>query len=295
MKKALIESGRIYGFKDFLRIPMMVCPFYTLVKAGNHILSALVPSLQVLATAAFVDTAFMIFEGRAKQGEIYLPLLAMILIIFYNNLNWQLMSYINLKSEMRLTRLYRSTMAEKRARLEYQYIEDNDTWDLVNRTCTDPVGKVNGGFDNMMGAVGILVRVISLLMILMAQVWWVGIAIVAISVPLFALAIKSGRKIYEENKEAARLTRRADYLRSVLQGRENVEERTMFGYSSTVNHEWRQKYESARRINQKVDAKYFVRMKGSSLITVLLSILIVCALLFPLRNGSVSIGMYYHQ
>lgn len=69
----------------------------------------------------------------------------------------------------------------------------------------------------------------------------------------------------------------------------------MFGYSSTVNHEWRQKYESARRINQKVDAKYFVRMKGSSLITVLLSILIVCVLLFPLRNGSVSIGMYYHQ
>ena len=26
MKKVLIESGRIYGFKDFLRIPMMVCP-----------------------------------------------------------------------------------------------------------------------------------------------------------------------------------------------------------------------------------------------------------------------------
>lgn len=292
MKKTLIESGRTYGFGDFVRIPLTVCPFYTVIKMINRILAALTPSLQVLATAAFVDTALAIFAGQAGRREINLPLLWLILIVAYNNLNWQLISFIDLKSEMRLTTEYRSAVAHKRAALEYRYIEDNDTWDLIRRTCEDPVGKISGGFDNIMGAAEILIRVGSLLTILMAQVWWAGLAIVAISVPLFALALKGGKAIYEENKEAMKFTRRADYLRSVLQGRESVEERAMFGYSQALNREWNEKYEAARRINLKVTARYFVRIKGSGLITVALSVLIICVLLFPLRSGEVSVGMF---
>ncbi len=292
MKRELIESGRTYGFGDFVRIPLMVCPLHTIVKIANRILAALMPSLQVLATASFVDTALEIFAGRAGRGEIYPPLLWLILIVAYNNLSGTLMNFVNLKLEMRLTLKYRSAMAHKRAALEYRYIEDNDAWELIRRTCEDPVGKISGGFDNIMGAAEILLRVGSLLAILMAQVWWAGLAIVAISAPLFVLALKSGKEIYEENKEAMRFTRRADYLRSVLQGRESVEERTLFGYSDAVGQEWNEKYEAARRINLKVNAKYFIRIKGSSLITVAISLLIVCVLLFPLRSGAVSVGMF---
>jgi hypothetical protein len=107
-----------------------------------------------------------------------MPLLCLVLIIAYNNLNWQLMSYVNLKMEMRLECVYRTGIARKRAALEYRHVENNDTWELINR-----VG--------------------SLLVILMAQVWWAGLAIVAISVPLFRLAIKSGQQMYEKNKQTA--------------------------------------------------------------------------------------------
>ena len=178
-----------------------------------------------------MDTALLIFAGNAERGEIRLPLLGLVLLITYNNLNWQLMSFVNLRSEMKLTRVYRSQVVEKRARLEYRCVEDNETWDLINRTCTDPVGKIRGGFDSLTGAAGIVLRVGSLLSILMAQVFWAGIAIVAMSVPLFVLAVRSGKEIYEENKEAMKFTRRADYLRGVLQGRDSVEERALFGYT----------------------------------------------------------------
>ena len=291
MKELLINHKK-YGFGDFLRIPFTVCPVYAGIKTLNQILVSVLPSLQVLATAAFIDTALDIFAGKAGQSAITAPLLCLIAIVAYNNLNWQLMSYINLKMAMRLEFAYRTGIVEKRAALEYRHVEDNDTWELINRVCSDPVGKLTGGFDNILGAANIVLRVGSLLVILMAQVWWAGLAIVAISIPLFRLAIKGGHQIYEENKEAEKHRRRADYLKSVLQGRENVEERTLFGYTEKVNRQWLEKYEAARKISVGVSARYFVRLKGSSLITMLLSLLIISVLLFPLTKGLITPGMF---
>lgn len=290
--KTVIESGRKYGFADFIRIPFLVCPFYTIIKISNQVITSLVPSIQVLVTAAFVDTALDIFQQTSEQTAIYLPLLGLMLIVAYQYLNWQFMSYINLKFEMRLTEVYRSDIAEKRARLEYRHIENNDTWDLINRTCAQPVEKINGGFNNLMSAANIVIRVGSLLVILMAQVWWAGLAIIAMSVPLFTLALKSGKEIYEENKEAQKFTRRADYLRSVLQGRDSVEERSLFGYTDAVNKKWHETYEAARKIDTEVTKKYYIRMKGSSLVTVILSLLIIAVLLFPLKSHAITVGMF---
>ncbi len=292
MKEDLIVPGRTYGFTDFIRIPCKVCPFYTVIRIGNHILASVTPSLQVLVSAAFVDTALAVFAGRAQGEDISLPLAGLILIIAYTNLNWQIISCINLKSEIRLTQAYKAELAQKRAKLAYRYIEDNDTWDLINRVCKEPVEKINGGFGNVLGAGGLVLQVGSLLAILLAQVWWAGLAIVAMSVPLFFLAIKGGKQIYEENKNAMKYSRRADYLKSVLQGRENVEERTLFGYTDAVNRQWREKYEAARKIDMKASLKYFIRAKGSGLVIVVLSLLIVFVLLFPLKRGEVTAGMF---
>ncbi len=291
MKKLLINHKK-YGFGDFLRIPFTVCPVYAGIKTLNQILVSVLPSLQVLTTAAFIDTALDIFAGKAGQSAITVPLLCLIAMVAYNNLNWQLMSYINLKMAMRLEFAYRTGIVEKRAALEYRHVEDNDTWELINRVCGDPVGKLTGGFDNILGAANIVLRVGSLLVILMAQVWWAGLAIVVISLPLFRLAVKGGQQIYEENKEAEKHRRRADYLKSVLQGRENVEERALFGYTEKVNRQWLEKYEAARKISVGVSARYFVRLKASSLITVLLSLLIISVLLFPLTRGLITPGMF---
>ncbi len=291
MKKLLVKDKK-YGFGDFLRIPFTVCPVYAGIKTLNQILVSILPSLQVFATAAFIDTALDIFSGKTGQSAIMAPLLCLIAIVTYNNLNWQLMSYINLKMQMRLDFVYRTGIAEKRAALEYRHVEDNDTWELINRVCGDPVGKLLGGFNNILGAANIVLRVGSLLAILMAQVWWAGLAIVAVSVPLFRLAVKGGQQIYEENKEAEKHRRRANYLKSILQGRENVEERTLFGYTEKINRQWLEKYEAARKISVGVSARYFVRLKGSSLITVLLSLLIISVLLFPLQKGLITPGMF---
>lgn len=288
----IIQQKKAYSFLDFLRISFRISPVSSAFKLGNEILGAIVPSLQVLVTAQFIDTALAIFGGTKSQADLLTPLLLLMLFVAYSGLNRQLISYANLKYEMQLTKVYRSAMAEKRAKLEYRHIENNETWDLLTRTCTDPVKKISAGFTSITDSVNIILRVFSLLFVLMAQVWWAGIAIVAISAPLFYLAAQGGKATYEANVEAQKYTRRATYLQTVLQSRENVEERALFGYTDAVNKNWHDKFESSRKINQKVSLKYFIRMKSSSVLTAILSLIIMAVLLFPLSTAAITIGMF---
>ncbi|NLZ82632.1 MAG: ABC transporter ATP-binding protein, partial [Clostridiales bacterium] len=110
--------------------------------------------------------------------------------------------------------------------------------------------------------------------------------------PLFSLAIKGGKATYKANQEAEKHSRRARYLHDVLSGRDNIEERALFGYSQELNNKWHDKYEEARKINLMVTLKYFIRIKGSSLITALISIFIIGVLLIPLSNGVITLGMF---
>ena len=289
---AILHSGKVYRFVDFLQIPLRIAPVEIITSIVLQLVYALLPSLQTLVIADFIDTALSIFRGGSVRGELYLPLFSLLLIIVYNGFYEKISSFLALRTEMKLTAVYRSAIAEKRARLKYMHIENNDTWDLISRVCKNPVERIQGGFSNIMRCTGIVLRVGSLLVILVTQVWWAGLAIVSISVPLFFLAFKAGNAIYEANKEAQKYTRRADYLKKVLQDREYVEERTNFSYTKYINMQWHAAYETARKINQKILTKYFIRMKGSSLITALLSILIIAILLFPLSKSIISIGMF---
>lgn len=292
MKANILQSGKDYNLIDFIKIPFKVRPGLSLVKLLNQIVSSIIPSIQVLITASFIDTAIAIFNDDKDYNRIFIPLTGLMLIIIYQYLNNSLISYVNLKLEMNLTEIIRTEIADKRSKLEYRHIENNDSWDLITRTCGDPIGKINGGYDNILGAMNIIIRVVSLLAILVTQVWWAALVIIGICVPLFSLAIKGGKATYKANQEAEKHSRRARYLHDVLSGRDNIEERALFGYSQELNNKWHDKYEEARKINLMVTLKYFIRIKGSSLITVLISIFIIGVLLIPLSNGVITLGMF---
>lgn len=288
----MVIKSKKYKLYDFLVIPIKNSPLWTIVIMVNKVLTALLPSLQVLVIAKFVDTAVDIFNGEAQRNQILTPLFLIMAMVAYQYLNGSLIGIINLRLNIRLTESFRQAIAEKRARLEYRHIENNDTWDLINRTCTDPVGKITNGMNNILSAADLIIRVISVLLIVMTQVWWAGLLIIAISVPLFFIAAKAGKSNYEASKEANKYERRAGYLGNILTDRECVEERALFSYTDHVNKIWYEKYETARKINIKTLLKNYIRMKGSSIITVFISIAIIGVLIPALATGGITIGMF---
>ncbi|MDF2538738.1 MAG: transporter ATP-binding protein [Herbinix sp.] len=152
-----LKKDKVYKTIDFIRIPFRICPVYSLLDVLNRIINALIPALQVVVTADFIDTALAVFKGQTQQREIYQPLIFLMFMVAYSYLNWNLMSYVNLKRDMRMTEIYRSEIVEKRARLEYCHIEDKNVWELINRTCSDPESKLMNGFSNVWDAASLII------------------------------------------------------------------------------------------------------------------------------------------
>jgi ATP-binding cassette subfamily B protein len=252
---AINLTNRVFGMGDFVTIPLACAPFHTLYRGINSLVAALMPSALILAMARFVDTALLIFQGGAAREAIYAPLIMIVAVIIYQNINGALSAFSGERLNLALAEGFRAATVEKRARLEYRHIESNDSWELINRVCRDPAGRIRGGFENLLGIVGLVIQAGSILAILFAQVWWAGLAVIAVSVPAFAVALKGGKASYEANREAEKFRRRADYLNEVLMGRENVEERSLFAYTAAVQGKWREKYEAARKINFRTKLK----------------------------------------
>ncbi|WNS45202.1 hypothetical protein [Paenibacillus sp. MMS20-IR301] len=177
-------ENRTYKMLDFVKIPLSISPGMVLLQVlFDGIISSLVPTFQVLATASFIDTAIRIFQGQADRSRIVLPLFWVLLFVSYNY--WMvLMGLVREKLNLNLTKAFRAAVTEKRARLEYRHVENNETWDLVERVGKDPAGQIGKGFRNLVIMAGLFIRIGSILMILLLRVWWAPFVIVAFSIPL---------------------------------------------------------------------------------------------------------------
>lgn len=292
MSVKYINRDRTYRLIDFLVIPFRAAPVPACGKCVNMLLSALMTTAQAMATALFVDTALAIFAGNDVYHAIFTPLIYLLLIVAYGTVSSTVNKFTNLGIDQKLASVYRTEILEKRARLAYYNIEDNKTWDLITRVCKEPEIRIRNAFCNILDLAEIIVRVGSLLLLITAQVWWAGLAILAISVPLFLVSKKAGQKEYTAWQEAEKHRRRADYLKNVILSREAAEERSLFGYTEDVNRRWLERADQARRIEKKTLKEQFIRMKTSSIITALLSLSIIAILLFPYARGELSSGMF---
>ena len=102
--KEKILTDKKYGLRDYLYIPFSVYPFGCLLKLLTKLVSALLPALQVLTMAAFIDRVTLVVQGKAGGNEVYVPLLLLACILAFTYLNGQLIAFLNLKTELRLAK-----------------------------------------------------------------------------------------------------------------------------------------------------------------------------------------------
>jgi len=281
-----------YNIADFISIPLKNSPVFTMLQMAGRAIEALIPYFSIIVTAKFVDTAIGIFNEKADADPIYLPLILLMGIIAYQNVVDTLMGFAKIKLLMRLNEEFRVATVEKRAKLEYRHIENNETWDLVARVCLDPAERIYGGFNHILDMASLVIQVASIIVLLVLQIWWAALLVIAFSAPLFIISIKSGKKEYTAYQESEKFKRKAGYLESLIIGRENVEERTLFSYTEDINKKWYEKYEIARKIELKTMRKSFVKMRCASIFTIFIALIISGVMIPSLSIGTISIGMY---
>lgn len=277
---------------DYIRIPFQVSPFLSLLNFLNRLISALIPAALVFITADFINTVIRIFNNEAPRQDIVRSIVLIMIIVAYQNFNATISELIKLRVTQKLDETVRVSIIEKRARLEYRHIENNDTWELIKRVSNEPSERMWNGFDCTLLLGETIVKIFAILIVLAGQIWWAGAAIMVLSVPLFYLSLKAGKNAYEVFMKASVFQRRADYLQKILTNRENIEERSLFGYTKAIQKQWYEKYEKARVIIQRVILKSFIRMKNASFITIIFSAVISAILIPHLINGAISVGMF---
>ena len=183
-------------------------------------------------------------------------------------------------------------MLEKQACFNYRHIENTKIYDLINRVCHSFESVVWQMYSQALDILYSVVFAIGIMVTLLSQVWWIGVLMTVVNIPMMYIAAKAGQNTYKEYKEMGEIDCKANYLSNILIKREVVEERNVFGFSAYLNNKYSEKFNFSRLFKMRVQLNNLLKLKAGGVITTIFSILTMLAL-FPLAiSGEIDFGMF---
>lgn len=291
MKKLVLEQ-RKYGLIDLFTLPFQVCPFWLSLLTVVRLILSFLPALQVMAVAFVVDTAMAVLEGSTGESALLMPVLALLGVVAGFALQDFILFLLSRRVENTMNLAVQEALVQKRGCLEYRHIENNKTWDIITRAGMEAPTKLMEGYYSLMETVGVFLGAASVLWMVVTAMWWTGLLILFLCVPLFVFSAKTGKRRYAEEKQKAEKMRRADYYRSVLFDRELTEERSLFGFTDHINKLWFSEYMEAQKIRLRAMRISAIGVRLGAILLLLACFGIIAVLLVPLQAGTLTIGLF---
>ena len=288
----MILEKRTYKAFDLIRLAFKVTPFWATVMLILRLILAFVPALLILTTAYFIDTSFAVLGGNVSGNAMYLPMISLGMIIAYQWIYASVEKFIRSKALIATRLSYKVEVIEKQARLEYRYLEDQDTYDLMKRIMDPSETQIFEQYEHTIGLIDLIIQVASLLAIIVVNIWWAAMIILLLSIPTFYFGIKAGATNYEAGREVSKIERKAEYLTDICSGRASALERTLFGYGKKMTAQLWERFEYARIHKQAVQRKSHIQMTLSGILFSLTSGMIMTTLLQPVATGTITLGLF---
>lgn len=264
--------------------PLSTILFVLLTGFGNGI----VP-LSVYITAGFINSSQDYVSGI---GSLRSVITALVLFLLYNIADWIWQAFLRLcrthiSNNIRLKLL--PVLVERRAQMEYQYIEDEQICNLLNRI--DPY-RFQDMFFDLVSFWGFCIKLFGVLFILAANVWWGALLIVFFSIPLLYISYQSGKANYHASISVTQQERKMNYLGGLVNNRDTASERTLFQSIPYLVDEWEKEYNKILKVTLKTKLKWDLRQKAGSISIICLTLVIMLTLLFPTLSGDISLGVF---
>ena len=291
-KKQFTISNKRYTILSAIALTFRACPWVVVMKIIFLAAGSFLPILTVYATASLIEAAISFAEGTGNAAALTLPLILMLVMAVYGKLENAISQIANIHQRLSLYKTLRLAITERRARLKYAYVEDNDTYDLIQRVSTQPAERVSGTLDEVIWLTSMSMHLFSLLIVLFINVGWLALIVVAAAIPAQYVAMKNGRKVYTGFKESEKITRRAKYLGTILTQRDAVDERTMFGFSSKMSSRFTSFYQQVYTVMEKTFRGVGGRKTISDILLLLVSLGITGVLAYSTINGDTTVAMF---
>jgi ATP-binding cassette subfamily B protein len=288
-----ILKKREYTNWDLFALMWRVSPFYAAVALLFRLIGSSTATLTIFATAGFINAALAVGAGTRALSAVFVPIGGLLGVMLYQTLvNFVLMSYLNNKRKIYFRRLLRPLIIGQVAALSYRHIENQDTADLISRVVPGFDDEVIACYNSVLSLGGQVLSMLGVIATVMSSVWWAGLIIIGSAVPLMFIAKKAGERSYEARRETSKITRKAYYLSGVLKSRDAVEERTVYGYTDGLNDIFAERYHTARKIQQWVNLKNFVKSKLGGILSSAVAVITILTMIPSVLGQKVDYGMF---
>lgn len=253
-------------------------------------MKAIIPTFLVFATARFIDVAIQLKENGIQR--IVDAVLWILLIMLLNLVIDFISSFLSKSFELKMETYISEQLLKKCDSLEYYHFEAEKDQMLIKRVFKDASKNFTEGYGRILQAVELAIRIISLIFVIQVYVWWAGLAVILIAIPLFIMAFRNGEEDYEAFEEAEEYRRYADYYSEVISGREYSMERLLFSWFPWMEKKWKNKYEKSRKTEFSAQVKIFMRTTGAGIATATMSLIVAAVLLPAVLGEQISPGTY---
>lgn len=281
-----------YNVLSCIGFPIKYCPGIALLIAVFDICLGVVPTLQTLIVAKFIDSALKLVKKETAYVNVLIYIVILIALIAVVWLSKSFKELFMAKLELKLRQTFRVKITEKRNHLKYYYIEDAETWDLISRISDKPEARLKDSYINFGDFIALIIRIVGLILVFVSQVWQISLIMLILIIPLFVISLRSGKENYITRQETQKYHRRQEYLGNILINREAVQERNLFNYGEGLSRMWHKVYEKARKTELITQRNWFIRSKLGGVMTTSISILSSLFLIQPVLSGTISTGMF---
>lgn len=283
------KKTKILVFRD---LPLKYAPAANIVMLVLALVSGICSVLQVYVVSDFIDAALQIAQKMELDSRLLWALFLLILTVAIDWLAPRIQNILRQKSELRLLEKYRPVLLEKCAKLEYTHVEQAESHDLISRILKDTEKKWLDIYQAILALLKLFISIVGILFVIAGYVWWAALLILLFCIPLFVFSIKSGKKNYQAKRDTSQYSRKYGYLDYVLNSRECLEERKLFGYSDKINKKYADTYYEAFWIETKTQIHWALKTKISGGLSSVAALLIVITLIQPTLAGKISIGLF---
>ncbi len=285
--------ARRYTVLDSLTIAGRCAPVAAFFYGFFDLAWAALTPVTTLVAARLIDAVMQAVRGQASLQEVYRSLALLAGLTAFGWLRSALHNLADLRLVLALRARYRTALTEKRTRLEYALLEQPETWDLIQRVAANPEGgRLKGTFYHLVDLAAFVVKVVGLMALLASAVWWAPLLVLAVGGLALVTGVRSGKALYQAERQVAEHDRRLDYLSGVLLGRDAAAERTLFGASGMVTGMWSTSFRAALQVRLSARIRWYIKAYAGNLTNQAIWVLLMLALLPSLRSGAVSIGLF---
>lgn len=281
-----------YPVLDAIKLGCISSPVYVLIVAIQMIVSSVVPTVQILAMAWFIDSVMEVVTENGNMSRTVLPALCVGGIVVYEWTIRTIMSLVWVKLENCFREAFTTQLVKRKAQLKYSDLENPRICDLTNRVISKAEKQMVSLIRTMSNSICLICKIIGVLSVIFLYQWWTALIMVVICIPLIRLAILSGKATYEVEQEVTKYSRQCEYLSELITGREAAQERALFGFTNWINSKWSDMYTKYGKKTAEASFKWFARLEGGSIITAVVSAINIALLIRPVITGVLSVGLF---